>query len=177
MATLRQLFLLCRLNRNSKSFISAKMENSTRLKRTTSEDLDFRSLVKLLDQDLAIRDGSEHAFFAQFNKIDAIKHVVVYYHQGVPAGCGAFKPYDTSTVEIKRMFVQPEFRGRGIAGTILKELELWAAEINYSTAILETGKKQPEAIALYKKSGYTFIPNYGQYARVESSVCMEKIIK
>jgi GNAT superfamily N-acetyltransferase len=58
----------------------------------------------------------------------------------------------------------------------LKELELWAAEVNYKDCILETGKKQPEAIALYKKAGYTIISNYGQYKNVENSVCMKKSI-
>jgi GNAT superfamily N-acetyltransferase len=79
-------------------------------------------------------------------------------------------------VEIKRMFVLPEHRGKGIAGQILQQLEIWAAEGNNSTCILETGKKQPEAIALYKKAGYKIIPNYGQYENVENSVCMEKRI-
>lgn len=142
--------------------------------RTTSNHSDFQTLVRLLDQDLAIRDGEEHAFYAQFKKIADIKNAVVYYHEGVAVGCGAFKMYDSGTVEIKRMFVQPNFRGRGIAATILNELEMWAAELNYTAAILETGIKQLEAIRLYRKCGYVLIPNYGQYANVENSVCMKK---
>ena len=142
--------------------------------RTASDDNDFRGLVALLDKDLAIRDGDEHGFYAQFNKIDTIKNVIVCYIDDKPIGCGAFKPYDEKTVEIKRMFVQPEYRGHGIGLNILKELELWAAELNYPACILETGKKQPEAIRLYEKAGYDIIKNYGQYAEVESSVCFEK---
>ena len=144
--------------------------------RTTSDDNDFRGLVAFLDKDLAIRDGDEHSFYAQFNKIDAIKNVIVCYIDEKPIGCGAFKPYDEKTVEIKRMFVQPEYRGHGIGLTILKELELWAAELNYPGCILETGKKQPEAIRLYEKAGYNIINNYGQYEHVENSVCMSKAI-
>ena len=72
------------------------------------------------------------------------------------------------------MYVKPDYRGKGVAAQILKELEKWAAEINYSLCILETGKKQPDAIALYKKSGYTQIPNFGKYVHVENSVCMKK---
>jgi putative acetyltransferase len=146
------------------------------LKRTTSDDADFQSLVKLLDRDLEIKNGSEHSFYAQYNKIDAIKNAVVYYNNGIAIGCGAFKGYDKATVEIKRMFVQPEFRGKGVGAKILNELEQWAAEINYTAAILETGKKQPEAIALYKKAAYEIIPNFGQYAGVENSVCMKKML-
>ncbi len=144
------------------------------LLRTNSSHKDFIHLVKLLDADLAIRDGADHSFYTQFNKIDLIQNVVVAYDNNEAIGCGAFKNYDAATVEIKRMFVMPQQRGRGIAALILKELEQWAIEENYAACILETGKKQPEAIRLYEKSGYTFIPNYGQYAGVENSVCMRK---
>jgi GNAT superfamily N-acetyltransferase len=144
--------------------------------RTTSDDRDFRSLVALLDKDLALRDGDEHDFYAQFNKIDNIRNVIVCYTDNNPIGCGAFKPHDEKKAEIKRMFVQPGYRGHGIGLNILRELELWAAELNYSACILETGKKQPEAIRLYQKAGYEIIKNYGQYENVENSVCMLKNI-
>jgi GNAT superfamily N-acetyltransferase len=72
------------------------------------------------------------------------------------------------------MFVRPGFRGQGIAGSILRELEAWARELELESLILETGKAQPEAIRLYTKSGYEIIPNYGQYENVANSVCMQK---
>ena len=147
------------------------------LKRTTSDDSDFQNLVTLLDQYLIIVDGDQHSFYDQYNKIDAIKNVVVYYDGDEPVGCGAFKEFDNKTAEIKRMFVKKDFRGKGIAAAILKELEQWAAELNYTTTILETGKKQLEAIHLYQKAGYIIIPNFGQYANVENSVCMKKSIQ
>jgi putative acetyltransferase len=146
------------------------------LKRTTSADMDFQNLVHLLDKDLQIRDGEEHSFYAQFNKIDSIKNVVVYYEENDPIGCGAFKQWQPSIAEIKRMFVKPEHRSKGIASVILNELENWAAESGFSACVLETGKKQPEAIRLYTKNNYTIIPNFGQYENVENSVCMKKII-
>lgn len=144
------------------------------LTRTDSSNPDFQTLVAELDKDLAIRDGDEHAFFAQFNKIAAIKHVIVAYEGDTAAGCGAIKEYERGVAEVKRMYVPEEYRGRGIASLILAELEKWAAELGYTKCILETGIRQPEAIGLYKKNGYTIIPNYGQYATVESSVCFEK---
>lgn len=146
------------------------------LKRTTSADLDFQNLIDFLDEDLKLRDGEEHSFYNQFNSIDEIRNVVVYYIESKPVGCGAFKKFDTKTAEIKRMFVHFDFRGKGIAAIILKELELWAAEIDYSEYILQTGIKQPEAIRLYEKSGYSMVPNYGQYENVVNSVCMKKTI-
>ena len=148
----------------------------TTFKRTDSDNPDFRGLVALLDKDLATRDGDEHSFYAQFNKVDNIRNVIVCYTNDVAIGCGAFKEYDKQQVEIKRMFVQPAYRGHGIGHKILRELELWAAELNYSECILETGKKQPEAIKLYQKAGYSVIKNYGQYENVENSVCMKKPI-
>ncbi len=148
----------------------------TIFKRASSADIDFASLVTLLDQDLKIRDGDDHPFYAQYNKIDSIKHVIVCYVENVAVACGAFKEFDAKTVEIKRMFVQPLLRRKGIAHQVLNELEKWAAELNYSTCVLETGIKQPEAINLYQKAGYTVIENYGQYAGIENSVCMLKNI-
>jgi GNAT superfamily N-acetyltransferase len=145
--------------------------------RTNSDNRDFIELVKLLDADLAVRDGEDHSFYAQFNKIDKLKHVVVAYENDKPIGCGAIKEYGADTMEIKRMFVSPESRNKGIATTILSELEHWASALSHTKCILETGKKQPEAIALYKKNGYTIIPNYGQYAQVENSLCFEKQMK
>lgn len=142
--------------------------------RTNSENADFRSLVTLLDAELAVRDGAEHFFYAQFNKIDAISEVVVAYLGERAIGCGATKPYDGQTAEVKRMYVNPDERGKGIAGKVLGELEAWAQELNFDQCVLETGFKQPEAIALYTRSGYQVIPNYGQYAGVENSVCMKK---
>jgi putative acetyltransferase len=145
-------------------------------KRTVSGNKDFKGLVALLDKDLENRDGDEHAFYDQFNKVDTIRNVIVCYADEKPVGCGAFKEYEQGKAEIKRMFVLPEYRGQGIGLSILKELELWAAALNYSACILETGKKQPEAIRLYQKAGYTVIKNFGQYENVENSVCMTKTI-
>ncbi|HSB93213.1 MAG TPA: GNAT family N-acetyltransferase [Flavitalea sp.] len=143
--------------------------------KTDSTNTDFQQLVQLLDADLKFRDGDEHTFYAQFNKIVQVKNVIVCYIDDYAVGCGAFKPFDEDAVEIKRMFVRPEFRGRGLGLEILRALELWAAESGYPACVLETGKKQPEAIQLYQKAGYAIIPNYGQYAGIENSVCMRKI--
>jgi GNAT superfamily N-acetyltransferase len=142
--------------------------------RTTSDNKDFQQLVIALDTDLKIRDGEEHSFYAQFNKIDALKYVVVAYDDDTAVGCGAIKDYSKDAMEVKRMYVSVNKRGQGVASTVLKELEKWAVELNYSKCVLETGKKQPEAIALYKKSNYEIIPNYGQYENAENSVCFEK---
>ena len=142
--------------------------------RTNSDSSDFISLITLLDADLAERDEKDHSFYAQYNKIDKIKYVVVVNENDKPVGCGAIKEYTPDTMEVKRMYTLPESREKGIATKVLVELENWTKELGYEKCILETGKKQPEAIALYKKNGYKVIPNYGQYAEVENSICFEK---
>ena len=147
-----------------------------RIARTSSLNESFIDLVGMLDCELRIRDGEDHEFFKQFNKIDNIKHVVIAFSNGLAVGCGAIKAYSSDTMEIKRMFVRSDMRGQGIAGVILKELENWTKELGYSYTILETGFKQPEAIRLYEKNNYSVIPNYGQYIGVTTSVCMTKLL-
>ncbi len=142
--------------------------------RTNSADSGYLELVRLLDAELKLLDGDDHAFFAQYNKSDDIKNVIVCYSGNDAVGCGAFKYLAPGIVEIKRMYVKESLRGKGIASEILKNLEGWAKELDFSECVLETGQKQPEAISLYYKSGYTRIPNYGQYANVVTSVCMKK---
>ena len=142
--------------------------------RTNAGNPDFVELVKHLDAELAVRDGEDHAFYAQFNQIAPIKYAVVAYENGQASGCGAIREFDAGTMEVKRMYVLPEHRGKGFATNILAELEQWAAELSCKRCVLETGKNQPEAIALYDKNGYSRIPNYGQYEGVENSVCFEK---
>ena len=145
-----------------------------KLIRTNSDNSDFVSLVRLLDADLAKRDGEEHSFYAQFNAIAKLKHVVVVYENSNAVGCGAIKEHAPNAMEVKRMYVLPESRKGGIATQILAELERWAHELGYPKCVLETGKRQPEAIELYKKNGYNIIPNYGQYIGIDNSVCFEK---
>ena len=144
--------------------------------RTNSRDNNFQLLVKALDLELKLRDGDDHLFYAQLNKTDTIKHVIVAYAQQQAVGCGAIRPYASEIMEVKRMFVQLPSRGQGIASAVLKELEAWCKELGYKKCILETGKNQPEAIALYLKNKYSIIPNYGHYHNADNSVCFEKIL-
>jgi len=142
--------------------------------RTTSENLQFRQLVVLLDGDLTSRYGELQKHYSQFNHIDFLDTVVIAYENEVAAGCGCFRNFAPETVEIKRMYVRPEFRGRGISRQLLAELEKWALEKGYMKSVLETGNLQTEAIHLYHHAGYTEIPNYGNYEGNETSICMSK---
>ena len=145
-------------------------------KRCSSDNQNFQELVSLLDADLALRDGDDNAFYAQFNGIVELKNCVVFYSDETPVACGAFKRFNEDSVEIKRMYVQPDYRGKGIASKALVVLEEWAKELNYSYTVLETGLRQPEAIALYKKNNYTIIDNYPPYEHMPNSVCFRKVL-
>ncbi|BDD12277.1 N-acetyltransferase (plasmid) [Fulvitalea axinellae] len=148
-----------------------------KLLRTESTHEDFVSLVRHLDAELAIKNGDNHDFFAQYNKIDTLQHVVVVYNpEGQPVSCGAIKPFDENSVEVKRMYTLTEHRGKGYAGVVLNNLEQWASELGYERCVLETSADFHEAIGLYQKKGYKPIPKYGQYIEVESSRCFQKYV-
>ncbi|MEM6299839.1 MAG: GNAT family N-acetyltransferase [Bacteroidota bacterium] len=149
-----------------------------RLQRYTFPTPAFKELVRQLDEYLAITDGDEHDFYDQYNGLEDIHHIVVAFEGEIAVACGAFKKFEeaTKSAEIKRMFTHPDCRGKGLASQVLRELENWAVEEGFDYLMLETGKRQPEAIALYEKNGYQRIPNYGQYAQMENSCCFGKSI-
>jgi len=145
--------------------------------RTTSKNFDFRKMVNALDEDLNQRNGDIQRQYDLYNKIDKIKHAVVVYVGENPVGCGCFKRFDEETVEMKRMFVLPEMRGKRLAARLLQELETWAVEEGFTQAVLETGRRQIEAQSLYSKAGYFRTENYGQYVGMEDSICYRKELK
>jgi putative acetyltransferase len=127
-----------------------------------------------LDNDLQGRYQDVQYQFNAFTDVSRINTVVVAYIQDIAVGCGCFKEISDDTVEIKRMFVNPYFRGFGVASCIIAELLVWAKQLYYADAVLETGKKQPESIKLYSKHGFQIIENFGPYVGMEESVCMLK---
>ena len=149
----------------------------TKFVRTTSENADFRNLINALDDDLYKRNGEAQLQYRQYNQVDSIDHVVVVYVEGKPVGCGCYKRFDAQTVEMKRMFVLPEMRGKQLAARMLQELEQWAVEEGNIAAVLETGRRQVEAIRLYTIAGYSLTENYGQYIGMEESICYWKELK
>lgn len=136
----------------------------------------FALLVKELDQYLATVDGEDHEFYDQYNKINKLQHIVLFYKNNEAVACGAMKPYNENTLELKRMWTNKTERQKGIASKILNELEKWGKELLYKKCILETGARQVEAIKFYKRNGYNLIPNFGQYSIIENSRCFEKIL-
>ncbi|MBC7913256.1 MAG: GNAT family N-acetyltransferase, partial [Pyrinomonadaceae bacterium] len=146
------------------------------LKRTTSHDKNFQNLIKELNNDLRARyDNLNYKYDANI-QIDNLDTVVLGLINDDAVGCGCFKEVGFDIVEIKRMFVNPYFRGLGISSAILNGLTCWAKELNYSQVVLETGKQQQESINLYEKYGFSVIPNFGPYMGSTESVCMGKML-
>jgi putative acetyltransferase len=153
------------------------MAETLYIKRTAATDADFRLLIAQLDHELWNELKEDQATYDQYNKVPGIKTAVIVYVNEQPVACGCFKQFDSRSVEIKRMFVQKAFRGRGLSKKVLNALEQWALEYNYQYAVLETSVRFVTARSLYESNGYSIIPNYPPYAGLEESVCMKKELK
>ncbi len=140
---------------------------------TSTIDPNFLKLEQLLDAELHLEFPNQMDQYAPHNKFKQPIKAILFLDNEAPIACGAIKEV-TDHVEIKRMFVHPDYRGKGLSRKMLYELEHWAQELHYKYAILETGKKLKKAVNLYQSSGYQSIPNYGPYTNLASSICMKK---
>lgn len=131
-------------------------------------------LIAELNSRYADRPDDEASSFSPADVTVPRSVFVVAAMDGVPVGSGALRPKTEDVVEIKRMYVRPEARGKGVARAVLVELERFATEFGYKSMILETGIRQPEAIALYTSCGFVKIANFGDYADNPLSVCYGK---
>jgi GNAT superfamily N-acetyltransferase len=143
------------------------------------DSADARRLVEALDAHLASRYTPEQRFGPNLKPAQlapGLGTFVVARMEGRPVGCGAVRLLDPTTVEVKRMFVEPETRGRGVAKEILAHLEGFGRELGARRAVLETGVYQDEAIGLYRRAGYRQVDCWGEYTTSPTSVCYEKAI-
>jgi len=153
------------------------MKEPVTIKRTNSDNTDFQQLIRQLDNELWNELNEDQATYDQYNKVPGLDTVIVIYEKDRPVAIGCFKKYSDDTVEIKRMYVVKEQRGKGFSKLVLKELEIWAAESGFRYAILETSVHFKAARGLYTNADYTTIENYDQYKGLDESVCMKKELK
>lgn len=151
-----------------------RMQANVFLKRTTTSDKDFHHLVSLLDHELWVELKEDQSTYDGFNKVPDIDTAIIVSAGDEPVACGCFKKYNEETVEIKRMFVQKHWRGKGLSKMVLQELEKWAAEKGYRYAVLETSVHFATARSLYESCQYLVISNYPPYIGLPESVCMKK---
>ena len=143
---------------------------------TNGENPDFIELCRGLDDFLNELVGGEEnrAEYVPYNRLSDIHDAIIAYDGEIPVGCAAFKKYDDECAEVKRVFIKPEYRGKGISRELMKRLENAAKEQGFRCLILESGEPLVAAMSLYRKLGYEVIPNYGQYKDMPDSVCMKK---
>ena len=144
--------------------------------RTDGRDKDFIENCRLLDLDLDKRVGKKikRDKYHAYNQLDQIQEAVVVYEDSKAIGGGAIRRYDDKNIELKRVFVHPEYQGQGIGSKLVSMLLEWAAELGYKRVILETGELLAESCAVYTKLGFQIIPNYGPYVDMPESLCMAK---
>jgi GNAT superfamily N-acetyltransferase len=151
------------------------------VRRESIESRDAHELVMALNAELAHRypePGANH-FRLDPNEVLPGRgaFVIARTETRIAVGCGAIRRMDGATAEIKRMFVIPKHRGMGAGHAIVEKLEQVARELGVARIVLETGERQPEAIALYEHCGFVKIPRFGEYTDSPLSICMEKTLQ
>jgi GNAT superfamily N-acetyltransferase len=139
-----------------------------------------QQLIHSLNAELESRYPEEGANFFRLDADEVSEGrggFFVAYFDGNPVGCGAIRRIEPAVAEIKRMYVAPANRGCGIGGKILAMLEAEALRLGVRRLVLETGPRQPEAIAIYTRSGFVEIPLFGEYTNPKFSLCMAKNVQ
>ncbi|GAA4747341.1 GNAT family N-acetyltransferase [Modestobacter marinus] len=132
-------------------------------------------LIERVQQEYVVRYGGRDAAVvdpAEFSPPQGL--FLVAEVDGVPAGCGGWRAHGHGVAELKRMYVEPGFRRRGLAALVLAELERTAAAAGHQQLLLNSGDRQPEALALYDRAGYTPVAGYGIYADSPEAVFLGK---
>jgi GNAT superfamily N-acetyltransferase len=143
---------------------------------TDGRNHDFYELCQLLDSNLDELVGGfeQRKNYVQYNTLENIHDVILFYDDDKPCACASFKYYEEGIAEMKRVFVRQEYRGQGVSKELIQTLEVLARQKGYRNMILETGKPLMAATKLYLRMGYKVIDNYGQYKNMTESICMSK---
>ena len=139
------------------------------LRRTDSDSGEFKNLISNHDKELE----SYSDIYKNDSEIQGASIIIAYY-DNKPVGCASFDHYDNDTIEIKKLYVLPEFRDVGISEIVLKDLEQWARENKYNNAILETRFPYNREVNIFEDNGYNIIEKFGNYKYIENSICYGK---
>ena len=135
---------------------------------------DFEMLNKLIDDEYFSRFGEIYLKYQPYNTLESIEDFFIAYQNEKPVGCGCLKRISEEVVELKRVYVLPEYRKKGIANLLVDCCEETAKSQNFLCIRLETGVVMEEAIQLYKKRAYCIVENYEDFVDDELCCCMEK---
>ena len=151
------------------------MSPSAELRPVSYADPVAQHLIERVQQEYVVRYGGRDAAVVDPAEFSApLGLFLVAEVDGVPAACGGWRAQGDGVVELKRMYVEPAFRRRGLAATLLAELERTAAAAGHRHLLLNSGDRQPEALALYARAGYTPVAGYGVYADSPGAVFLAK---
>jgi len=139
------------------------------------DDPQVAELVEAVQQEYVVRYGGRDAMEVDPAEVlPPLGLLLVAEVDGAAVGCGAWRVHAPGTVEVKRMYVAPQARRRGVAETVLARLEATAAAAGHRRVVLNSGDRQPEALALYARAGYTPVAGYGVYADAPGAVFLGK---
>lgn len=143
-----------------------------------NDNEDFIRLCGELDSYLNIAIGGEdkREKYKKYNHLETMDYVALVYDGGNAVGCGALRSYSDAEIEVKRVFLREDYRGRNIGGMLFKNLVGKAEELGFRRMILETGLFLEASVRLYRRFGFERIPNYGAYEKMEESYCMGREI-
>ena len=144
---------------------------------TDEKDVRFLNLVEELDRGYYERIGDELDKYKQYNDFTKPHIVIIHLDSGNPVACASYRQCSEDIVEFKRVYVKKQYRKRGIAFNLIKQLEKHAVENNFRHSYIVTGKNNTAAIRLYKKLHYIEIEKFGQFKDDETVICMKKNFK
>lgn len=147
------------------------------IRHASLESQTVQGLIRALNAELSLRypeEGANHFRLDLEEVAPGRGAFLVAYLDDLAVGCGAVRRIDPPRAEIKRMYVASAARGQGVGQAILQALEAEARQLGASHLVLETGERQHEAVALYRKAGFEVIDAYGEYVDSPLSLCMGK---
>ena len=141
---------------------------------TDGNDKDFqRFYLKTEEYYSQIVGGKKNRTgFIPYNLSESISDVLIAYADCKAAGCAGLKRYSDQDVEIKRVWVEPEWRGKHIATALMDQIEDKARQMGFKRAILQTRPIMPDAVGLYESRGYVLVENYPPYDKLDGAICM-----
>jgi putative acetyltransferase len=161
-------------------FIHDQLINSIQVRREDITSATATALILALNAETSARYPEEGACHFQLDPNEVAEGTgafMVAFSRGQPIGCGAVRKLDADTAEFKRMYVTPEARGRKVGRAIVMALEAESRRLGVTRIVLETGVRQPEALALYAATGFERIPAFGDYVGCPLSICMAKKLR
>ncbi len=150
--------------------------NQIEYKWTNGENEDFKKFYRITEEYYSKLVGGieNRSSFVSYNVSESVTDVVIVYYNDIPIGCGGLKKYSDTDVEVKRVWVEPDYRGKHIATDLMELLETHAKSKGFRRMILQTRALMIDAIRLYSKCGYYRTDNYPPYDKLEGAICFAK---